>query len=330
MKYICLMPLLASMAASMLLAQTPAVLAALATGTYFPLDVGDRWVYRIDSRAVTASYETWRVDRTETFNGAQYSVVAIEGPGSFYYESWFRADSSGRIYLLTGSGEQLFLDPATASAPAAQLQVTGRGSGSSPAFGTFPDGLSYVNNLSVLERETGILIRGLGLLSSTTTLLTGSSGGFTTGRTLVEASLAGGIQLPALSTAVTLGIESVNLNVTGKQVTNCAVPCYFTACGLVPGADPPGTYKPCAQARLELANWPAGASRSVRLQLLAPDGTAAYDQTLVLDASPATSVTFLQLPLYSAPNVPLPPGAYQLAARTADGAAQAALTLRIQ
>ena len=45
MKCIFLFPFVASV----LMAQTPALLAALATGTYFPLDVGDRWVYRIDS-----------------------------------------------------------------------------------------------------------------------------------------------------------------------------------------------------------------------------------------------------------------------------------------
>ena len=67
---------------SLLPAQSPAVLAALATGTYFPLDVGDRWVYRIDDRLATGSYQTWRVDRTATQNGNTYSVMAIEGPGT--------------------------------------------------------------------------------------------------------------------------------------------------------------------------------------------------------------------------------------------------------
>ena len=326
MRCIFLFPLVASV----LSAQTPALLAALATGTYFPLDVGDRWVYRIDGRSVTGSYQTWRVNRTETHEGAPYTVMAIEGPGTFYYESWFRVESSGRVYILSGAGEQLFLDPGNQSASGAQLQVTGHGGGYSAVFGSFTDGLYYVNNLSSLIQETGALIRGVGLLSSTATMLSGSSGGFTQGRTLVEASLAGGIHLPALSSAVTLGIENVNLNVGGKQVTNCAVPCYFVACGLVPGADPPGTYKPCAQARVELANWPAGASRAVRLQLLAPDGTAAYDETLVLDASTDRSVTFIQVPLYSAPNVPLAAGAYQLVAKSGDGAAQSALAVRIQ
>ena len=68
----------------MLPAQSKAVLAALATGTYFPLDVGDRWVYREDVRVATATYQTWRVDRTETINGSVYSVIAIEGPYGYY------------------------------------------------------------------------------------------------------------------------------------------------------------------------------------------------------------------------------------------------------
>src|ERR1039457_8403 len=95
--------------ASWLPGQSPAVLAALATGTYFPLDVGDRWVYRIDDRQVTGSYQTWRVDRTGTYNGTAYSVMAIEGPGTIYGEYWFRADSTGKVYERSGAGEVLFL-----------------------------------------------------------------------------------------------------------------------------------------------------------------------------------------------------------------------------
>src|SRR5271157_2072279 len=107
MRLACLLLLLAAL----LPAQSTAVLAGLATGAYFPLEVGDRWVYRIDGRFVTASYQTWRVDRTGTHNGATYSVMAIEGPGTIYAEYWFRADNAGRVYELTGGGEVLFFDP---------------------------------------------------------------------------------------------------------------------------------------------------------------------------------------------------------------------------
>ena len=322
--------LLLCLFASLLPAQSPGVLAALATGTYFPLDVGDRWVYRIDDRLVTGSYQTWRVDRTATQNGKTYSVMAIEGPGTIYAEYWFRADSTGKVYELSGAGEILFLDPSGQAAPGATLQVTGKGGAYAISLGTFPDTLAYSNSMGSLLLETGTLARGMGLLTSNTQMLSGSSGGFTQGRTLVEATVAGGIHFPAPVPSVQLGMESLSLNVSGQKVTNCAVPCYFVACGLVPGTDPPGTYKPCAQARVGLANWPAGASRTVRVQFVAPDGTTRFDQTLNLDASTAESVIFVQVPLYSAPNLGLPAGLYQLLAKTTDGTAQGTLAGQIQ
>jgi hypothetical protein len=190
--------------------------------------------------------------------------------------------------------------------------------------------VNYQNQLDELDLETGILARGIGLLTSTDILETGSSGGATMIRTLVEAEVAGGIHFPALQSSIELGLESLNPNVSGMKVTNCAVPCYFAACHLAPGADPPGTYKPCAQARVALKNWPAGQSRAVTLQLLAPGGSAAFNQTFTMDSSATDSVTFLQVPLYSAPNVPLVPGAYRLSAATADGAAESSVTVKIQ
>ena len=317
--------------ASLLPAQSKAVLAALATGTYFPLDVGDRWVYREDVRVVTATYQTWRVDRTETVNGNVYSVIAIEGPYGYYGESWFRADASGRVYLLTGAGDVLFLDPTTAGPTPAEVQLQSLiGGPTATALGTFPDTLPYVNYVDELDIEKGVLARGIGLLSSTTTMITGSSGGPTLIRTLVEAHVAGSIDFPAPQSSIELGMESLNLDVSGMNVTNCAVPCYFAACYLAPGADPPGTYKPCARARVALKNWPASQSRSVTLQLLAPGGSTAFTSTLAMDSSPTDSVTFLQVPLYSAPNQPFASGTYQLQALTADGAAQSSVTVKIQ
>ena len=305
------------------------LLPAQSPGTYFPLDVGDRWVYREDVRVATATYQTWRVDRTESVNGNTYSVIAIEGPYGFYAESWFRADATGRVWLLTGAGDRLFLDPSLAAPNSGQLQLTGSGGSYPTTLGTFPDTVTYVNNIDILDTERGVLARGIGLLTSTSVLNTGSSGGDTMIRTLVEADIAGGVHFPALQSAVDLGIESLTLEVSGKKVTNCAIPCYFPACGIA-GADPAGTYKPCAQARVALRNWPASQSRSVTLQLLAPDGSSAYSSTLTLDASTADSVTFLQVPLYSAPNQPFAPGSYRLSAQSSDGAAQASLKVTIQ
>jgi hypothetical protein len=317
------------MSLSLLPAQSQAVQAALATGTYFPLDVGDRWVYREDTRASTATYQTWRVDRAQTVNGHTYSVIAIEGPAGFYGESWFRGDTTGRIYLLTGAGDVLFMDPTILAPNSGQVQLQGKGSPTTTALGNFPDAVQYVNNVNGLEIESGILVRGIGLVSSTTTMNSGSSGGDTQIRTLVEAHVAGGIDFPAPQSSMELGMESLALNVSGMKVTNCAIPCYFVACYLA-GADPAGTYKPCAQARVALRNWPASQSRTLTLKLLGPGGTSAFSSTLTMDASNFDSVTFLQIPLYSAPNVPLAPGSYQLTAATADGIAQSAIALTIQ
>lgn len=312
----------------MLMAQSTAVLAGLGTGSYFPLDVGDRWVYRIDSRAKTAAYETWRVDRTQALNGNTYSVIDIEGPNPPYYEAYYRADSSGRIWVANATGEQLFLDPAGQSSGAV-LQIISQGGPAKSSLGTFPNSLTYSNMMpGNLIQEIGTLAQGVGLLTSTANLLTGSSGGPVEIRTLVEAEVAGGIRFPAPVPSVQLGM-SLTLDVSGMNVTNCAIPCYFVACYLG-GADPVGTYKPCAEARIGLANWPAAASHSVVLQFLSPNGTALFSSTLSMDSSPIESVTFIQMPLYSAPNVPFPPGTYQLFAKSADGSAQSALSIQLQ
>jgi hypothetical protein len=318
-----LLPLLASL----LPAQSPSVLAALANGSYFPLDVGDRWVYWIDDRFVTGAYQTWRIDRQAIQNGTTYSVMAMEGPGTLYAEYWFRADTAGRVYILSGTTERLFLDPTAQSSAGTDLVAGQRGPATS-VLGTFPDTLAYRNQMGQLL-ETGTLARGIGLLSSLTILQAGSSGGLTQGRKLVEASLAGGIHFSPPAPSLQLGIESLALNVSAKQVANCAIPCYFAACTFVGGVDPPNTYKPCAQARIELANWPSGQSRAVRLQLVASDATIAYDQTVTLDNAPGESVALVHLPLYSAPNQPLPSGSYQLTAKTSDGAAESSLSVRI-
>jgi hypothetical protein len=322
------LPILLALSAWVLCAQSPATLAALAASTYFPLDVGDRWVYRIDDRLVTASYQTWRIDRLVETNGAVYAVMEIEGPGAVFAESWFRADISGRIYVLSGSGERLFLDPSGQPAPDAELQIIGKGASAATPLGDFSDTLNYRNNMGLIV-ETGTLARGVGLLSSSATMLSGSSGGFTQGRSLVEATL-GELHFETATPSVQLGIESLDLNVSGGEVTNCAVPCYFVACGLAPGADPPATYKPCVRVRVGLLNWPADRSRAVRLQLQGPDGSLAYEQTLALDASPRDSAMTVQMPLYSAPNDPLPPGTYHLTAQTVDGSSQAALAVKIR
>ena len=51
------LPVLIVVFGAALPAQTAAIQAALAAGSYLPLDVGDRWVYCIDDRSLTL-YQT--------------------------------------------------------------------------------------------------------------------------------------------------------------------------------------------------------------------------------------------------------------------------------
>ena len=297
--------------------------------SYFPLEVGDHWVYRADSRISTGNYQTWRIDRTETINGNQYFVMGVYGIAGLLGESKFRTDASGRILILTGDGDQLFLDPRRNGDPG-QLHPGGAGGRYTTAVGTFDDTLPYTNPQGLLF-ETGQLGRGVGLLWSSTQLLTGSSGGFSDGRVLVEAVVGGGAIRYTATAGFHVGMESLTLDVTGKNVTNCILPCYFAACGLGgPQPDPPGTYKPCARARVSLENWPTDASHTVHVRLLAPDATVLSDQKYTLPSAPGDVVYTTQVPLFSAPNQPYPPGAYQLNAATEDGSGQGTVTVTIR
>ena len=310
---------------------SPQVSAALAAGTYFPLEIGNRWVYRVDSRAGTASYETWRIDRTQTIGDNLYFVVAIVSDNGLLGESRFRVDAQGRVFLRTGDADQLFLD-SRPSGEAGVLKVEGPAGTVTSAAGTFSDTLKYSNRLNSLQVETGVLGRGVGLLSSTTVLQTGSSGGFTTGRTLVEATVGGSaIRFRGGFASLKVGMESLSLDVSGKQVTNCILPCYFAACGFAgPVPDPPGTYKPCARASVSVEGWSPGPARPVRLRLTSPDGTVLYDRVLSLVAPEGSGIVTTQIPLFSAPNLPYPPGSYRLSAATDDGAAESGFKLAIR
>src|SRR5215471_11498656 len=133
-------------------AQPAQVTAALAAGGYFPLDVGNRWVFRADSRAATAPYETWRIDRTEEIGGRQYAVITVIGglqqtSNNVLGEGRFRADDQGRVFILTDKGDQLFFDPRAvvppgtppASYPLGTLVPDGAGGEVVTAVGTFID-----------------------------------------------------------------------------------------------------------------------------------------------------------------------------------------------
>src|SRR5713226_1733595 len=203
--------------------------AALLSTSYFPLQVGNQWVYRIDSRLGTANYSTMRVASVRIINDqAWYSVLTGDDPNTAI-ETLYRADAQGRIYQLNRNGlEILWLDPTANPNPSAVIQIlNGRGQPVRNALGSFPDTFGYVI-MTPLRRETGTFARGVGRINSRADSLTGSSGGFVDGLDLVYARIGGNIRFATPALSVGLSVESNELDVSGGNVTNCAVPCYFT------------------------------------------------------------------------------------------------------
>jgi len=150
----------------------------------------------------------------------------------------------------------------------------------------------------------------------------------------VYARIGGNIRFTTPLLSVALSVESNNLDVSGGNVTNCAVPCYFVACGFAPGADPPGTYKPCFQARVRLENLPVQDSTTLDLDLLDAGEHSVYhtSETVASGQAQPDSILVRQLQLYSAPNQPVPPGSYrvQVKAKVSAGGDIAAATIPVQ
>ena len=295
---------------------------ALAAASYFPLQVGDEWIYSYSSRSVTSIYLTRRISQAVFIGEVAWFVLEETFSGSAQPSlSWFRNDDMGRIYQLTSQGEKLWLDPSAPPDPSATLRITGRGGAVQVPAGRFQDSLSYQVVNGGLDLETGMFARGIGLATNSHTMLTGSSGGFTEGMTLVYSRIDGHIVYGSPLSSLELGVESNSFDISGKNTANCAVPCYFVACGLVPGTDSPGTYKPCFQARVRMGQTGSLTGSNVQscdLDLLDSSNNSLYHATLT-GTSDNESIIASQVPLYVTPNQPFAPGSYQLRAQTPDG-----------
>ncbi|GEM_PF-1704623 len=287
--------------------------AALAASSYFPLQVGNEWVYTTLSRFGGPFYSTQRVSRVEVISGVPWFVVSIlEGSG---VESRYRVDNQGRVHLLNNGVDEVYLDPSGGSA---DLKILGRGP-LNTLVGQFPDSLSYQVFQGGLQLTNGTFVRGLGPVSSSSSLETGSSGGFTQSLNLIYARI-GKLVFSTGQPSLELSPVSTDLDVTGKNVDNCALPCYFVACGIAfPNPDPPGTYKPCFRASVRVAGGFTNSmtpATSVVIALLDASGNPVDSAMLTLPSSSDTDEAALsqQLKLYTAPNVPVPTGAYSLKA----------------
>jgi hypothetical protein len=151
-------------------------------------------------------------------------------------------------------------------------------------------------------------------------MLTGSSGGFVESYTLVHARIAGDLVFSAPAPSLELTGESRDLDVTGGHVTNCAIPCYYVACGLGSPVDPPGTYKPCFQARVRLQEAVASfATADAQTRTVLLDLLDSGDR-VVSGASDAVTIGVGQLEAVVSHSIMLPtiPGQYRLRARIVD------------
>ncbi|MBS1871989.1 MAG: hypothetical protein JSU00_02155 [Acidobacteria bacterium] len=293
--------------------------AAITSSTaYLPLQTGNQWVYRADSRAVTSTYFTRTVTGTRLIGDRTYFVLEDRAsPGDASTQTLVREDEQGRIYRLNGDTEETWVDP---SGGPGVVTIQSRDVPVSTPVGSLPVGLTY--QLPGFIFETGVFARGLGQMSSSSSLISGSSGGFTYGFNLVESRIGSGLHFMTPATSVEVGVELNKLDVTGKNVTNCAIPCYFTACGLG-GADPTGTYKPCFQARVRVGLGSCTASSPVTAALSLVDGTGAVvhsaDIGLTVPAGTCQAAAYHQTPLYSAPNSPFPAGSYRVNVKVTAG-----------
>ncbi len=240
----------------------------------WPLAVGNSWTFRVNSRQQTGLYETWRVTRQEVILGETWSAVA-----NGRTETWWRIDALGGLHRLLNN-----LDDRPTLREAPQTTVPS---------GVFVDNYNYF--LPGFLMETGTLSRGVGPVQILRTLTGGSSGGFDQGFDLVEAKIGDRL--------IRRELYGISLNID-PEVYNCAIPCYFVACGFA-GADPPGTVKPCREARVEGAEL---------LTVTGPDGTIVMQEKL-------SGTAFLRLPLWQLPN-----GSYTVHAYGAQGTAKTVIT----
>lgn len=295
----------------------------LKNGSFFPLQTGNTWVYRINSRQVTSDYITRTVTGTAQFGNQTYFTVMQTYRQSVTLFGYLRGDNQGRIWQFTPTAanpaETLLLDPAAE-----------RSGPFSSVLGSFPQAVFQSRTgPGSLSMDDSVFVRGLGLARTQSTMLTGSSGGFLSSLELVEVRLADGVHLSQAAPHLALFTESTVLDVNGQHVTNCAVPCYFAACGLAPGADAPGTYKPCAQVRID------GHSESAyTLELVLYDSRSqVVYRTLAAPGAAGDFLDYVQVQLYYQPNQPFMPGSYTLFAYLRSGGqdiATAFIPIRIQ
>ncbi|MBI2688195.1 MAG: hypothetical protein HYX27_17970 [Acidobacteria bacterium] len=260
-------------------------------GGWWPLDVGNEWHFRVNDRVVTGAHTVWKIARKEQIDGVFWAVL---DPGPFGVTK-LRAEADGRIFRLADDGRELLLiDPN--GLESGVWKVGGRTPAAITLAGTFSDELSWQGPIAGLGQENGRLARGVGPTYYQTNVIAGSSGGFGSGFTLLEAIVGGARFLPNYP-KVELLLESQRVNLSAKSARNCAIPCYFTACF---GADLAPVYKPCMEASVR--------GGSGKLTLTDASGAVVFE---------SLTNGWVRIPLYREPATALPAGKYSVTANVA-------------
>src|SRR5205814_9741460 len=80
-------------------------------GSYFPLQVGNTWVYRINSRIGTGNYLTRSITGTEMIGDKTYYVLSQSFPdvATPTVIAKLRGDNAGVIWIATNGGGPIYL-----------------------------------------------------------------------------------------------------------------------------------------------------------------------------------------------------------------------------
>ena len=286
-------------------------LLARAEQSYLPLAVGNTWVYRVSNRVITNTYITETVVRAQQVQGETWFVIQSTPVGG---EQLWRWDNDGKLFRLSDATAtpQLVLNTGNRSDPAAQFQIMKLSLPADTPFGQFTDTISYQSPFS-LEQLSGKFAFGLGKVTETAVLNSGSSGGLTSLRELQEAVI-GTKHYQASKPSMSLSVEASRFDVTNKKAANCKVPCYFVACGIA-GADLPDAYKPCFQGRTSFTLPLSVADVEAWVDLYNEQGPLVMTlKSPVAKGNSGESILYWRIPLYTGDGVLLPTGSYAVLA----------------
>ncbi len=256
---------------------------------WLPLETGNYWVYQSSTRFVTNSFHTLRVLGTYELSGQVW--CQMEDAGRLFF---LRTDKEGRIFQrsLQSAAESIYLDPRGLK----PYTLTSN-------LGFTAQAIDYSPSAS-LSRDTSTYASGLGRTSSSSFIATGSNGGFSGSDSLLEMRISDKIyRVIPTPPEITLSLD--------PSFANCAIPCYYAACGIGSPVDPPMALKPCLGARTAGTNLPGNSL--LRLSIADATGTTRYEQYIPKAAG--ASVQFISLPFYyqertGTPITLFPPGDY--------------------